>query len=59
MADPYDETVGRFNCEFNVITGLNLRVLGDRIDKGPPPPGRWGTSIGWNGPVPPASGAPL
>ncbi len=42
MADPYDETVGRFNCEFNVITGLNLRLPLDRIDKGPPPPGRRG-----------------
>ena len=46
LADPYDGTMNQFNHEFNVITGLaNLRLLWDKIDKGPPPPGRWGTSI--------------
>ena len=60
LADPYDGTISQFNYEFNVITGLvNLRLLWDKIDKGPPSPGRWGTSIDWNGAVPPASGAPF
>ena len=60
LADPYDETVGRFNYEFNVITGLvNLHLLWDRIDKGPPPPGRWETVIDWNGAAPPEGSAPL
>ena len=60
LADPYDETISRFNHEFNVITGpVNLRLLWDKIDKGPPSPGRWGTSIDWSGAVPPASGAPF
>ena len=53
LADPYDGIIGRFNHEFNVITGLvNLHQLWDRIDKGPPPPGRQGTPIDWNGIVP-------
>ena len=60
LADPYDGTISQFNHEFNVITGLvNLRLLWDKIDKGPPSPGRWGTSIDWSGAVPPASGAPF
>ena len=51
LADPYDGTIIQFNHEFNVITGLvNLHLLWDKIDKGPPLPGRWGTSIDWNGP---------
>ena len=50
LADPYDGTISRFNYEFNVITGLvNLHLLWDKIDKGPPSLGRWGTSIDWNG----------
>ena len=41
LTDLYDETVGRFNYEFNVITGLvNLDLLWNGIDKGPPP-GKW------------------
>ena len=60
LADPYDGTISQFNYEFNVITGLvNLHLLWDKIDKGPPLPGRWGTSIDWSGAVPPASGAPF
>ena len=60
LADPYDGTISQFNYEFNVITGLvNLRLLWDKIDKGPPLPGGWGTSIDWSGAVPPASGAPF
>ena len=60
LADPYDGTISQLNHEFNVITGLvNLRLLWDKIDKGPPSPGRWGTSIDWSGAVPPASGAPF
>ena len=60
MTDPYDGTIGQFNREFNVITGLvNLHLLWDKIDKGPPPPDMWGTSINWNGTVTPASGAPF
>ena len=60
LADPYDGTISQFNHEFNVITGLvNLHLLWDRIDKDPPSPGRWGTSIDWSGAVPPASGAPF
>ena len=60
LADPYDGTTSQFNYEFNVITGLaNLHLLWDKIDKGPPSPGRWGTSIDWSGAVPPASGAPF
>ena len=60
MTDPYDGTIGQFNREFNVITGLvNLRLLWDRIYKSPPSPDRWGASIDWNGTVPPAKGAPF
>ena len=60
LTDPYDGTISQLNYEFNVITGLvNLHLLWDKIDKGPPSPGRWGTSIDWNGAVPPASGAPF
>ena len=60
LADPYDRTISQFNYEFNMITGLvNLRLLWDKIDKGPPSPGRWGASIDWSGVVPPASGAPF
>ena len=60
LTDPYDGTISQFNREFNVITGLvNLHLLWDKIDKGPPLLGRWGTSIDWSGAVPPASGAPF
>ena len=60
MTDPYDGTIGEFNRELNVITGLvNLSLLWDKIDKGPPSPERWGTRIDWNGPVPPTSGTPF
>ena len=60
MTDPYDGTIGEFNRELDVITGLvNLSLLWDKIDKGPPSPERWGTRIDWNGPVPPASGVPF
>lgn len=58
LADPYDGTISQFSDEFNVITGLvNLHLLWDRIDKGPPLPGMWGTSIDWNGASPTANGA--
>ena len=60
MTDPYDGTIDEFNMEFNVITGLvNLHLLWDRIDKGQPPSGRWGTRMDWNGTVTPAKGAPF
>ena len=60
VTDPYDGTIGEFNRELNVITGLvNLHLLWDKIDKGPPSPERWGTRIDWNGPVPPTSGTPF
>ena len=60
LADQYDGTISQFNYEFNVITGLvNLHLLWDKIDKGPPLPGRWGTSTDWSGAVPSASGAPF
>ena len=60
LADPYDETTSQFNHEFNVITGLvNLHLLWDKIDKDPPSPDRWGTSIDWSGAAPPANGAPF
>ena len=53
LADPYDGTIGQFNHEFNVITGLvNLHLLWDKIDKSPPSPDRWGMLIDWNGIVP-------
>ena len=60
LVDPYDGTISEFNDEFNVITGLvNLDLLWDKIDKGPPPQGRWETAIDWNGAAPPASSAPF
>ena len=60
LTDPYDGTIGQFNREFNVITGLvNLHQLWDKIDKSPPSPDRYGTLIDWNGTVPPAKGAPF
>ena len=60
MVDSYDGTIGEFNREFNVITGLvNLHLLWDKIDKGPPSLDRRGTRIDWNGTVPPTSGAPF
>ena len=60
LADPHDEAVGRFNYEFNVITGLvNQHLLWDRIDKGPPPPGKWETAVDWSGVVTPANSAPF
>ena len=53
LTDPYDGTIGEFDREFNVITGLvNLHLLWDKIDKSPPSPDRWGTLIDWNGTVP-------
>ena len=56
LADPYDGIIS----EFNVITGLvNLDRLWDKIDRGPPPQGRWETVIDWNGAAPPASSAPF
>lgn len=56
LADPYDGTIGQFNNEFNVITGLvNLHLLWDRIDKSPPSPKKPGTSIDWDMPAPPAN----
>ena len=42
-----------------MITGLNLHLLWDRIDKGPPPPGRRETVIDWNRAALPASNVPL
>ena len=40
LTDPYDGTAAQFNREFNVITGLvNLNLLWDFMEKGPPPPG--------------------
>ena len=60
LADPYDNTIGLFNCEFNVITGLvNLHLLWDRIDKGPLSPGRWEIVIDWNGTILSAGNAPF
>ena len=60
LTDPYDGTIGQFNREFNVITGLvNLHLLWDKIDKSPPSPDRWGTLIDWNGTVTTAKGAPF
>ena len=60
LTDPYDGTISEFGDEFNVITGLvNLDLLWDKIDKGPPPQGRWETVIDWNGAAPPASSAPF
>ena len=59
LADPYDETICRFNYEFNVITGrVNLHPLWDRIDKGPSS-GRWEAVIDWNGAVTPAGSSPF
>ena len=47
--DPYDRTISEFNDEFNVITGLvNLDLLWDKIDRDPPPQGRWETVMDWN-----------
>ena len=58
LTDPYDGTIGQFNREFNVITGLlNLHLLWDKIDKSPPAPDRWETLIDWNRTVPPAKDA--
>ncbi len=46
LADPYDGNAAGFNREFNVITGLvNLNLLWDCMEKGPPPPGQWKTSV--------------
>ena len=60
IVDPYDGTISEFNDELNVITGLaNLDRLWDKIDRGPPPPGRWETVIDWSGAAPPASSAPF
>ena len=52
LADPYDGTIGQFNGEFNVITGLvNLHLLWDRVRR-EPPPGEWG-DVGGLGAGPP------
>ena len=60
LADQYHETVDRFSHEFNVITGLvKLHLFWDRIDKGPPPQGRWETVIDWSEAVTSASSAPF
>ena len=60
LTDPYDGTIGQFNREFNVITGLvNLHLLWDKIDKSPPSPDRWETLIDWNGTVPPCKRRPV
>ena len=49
LADPYDGNAAGFNREFNVITGLvNLNLLWDCMEKGPPPPGQWKTSVDWD-----------
>ena len=49
LADPYDGTAAQFNREFNVITGLvNLDLLWDCVQKGPPPPGRWRMQVDWD-----------
>ena len=49
LADPYDGTAAQFNREFNVITGLvNLDLLWDCMQKGPPPPGRWRMQVDWD-----------
>ena len=40
LTDPYDGNAAGFNREFNVITGLvNLNLLWDCMEKGPPPAG--------------------
>ena len=60
LVDPYDGAISQFSNEFNLIMGLvNLRLLWGRIDKSPPPPGRWEAVIDWNGAVPPAGNAPF
>ena len=49
LTDPYDGTAAQFNREFNVITGLvNLNLLWDFMEKGPPPPGQWKMSVDWD-----------
>ena len=49
LTDPYDGTAAQFNREFNVVTGLvNLHLMWDYVDRGPPPPGRWRTSVDWD-----------
>ena len=49
LTDPYDGNAAGFNREFNVITGLvNLNLLWDCMEKGPPPPGQWKTSVDWD-----------
>ncbi len=49
LADPYDGNAAQFNREFNVITGLvNLDLLWDYVQKGPPPPGRWKMQVDWD-----------
>ncbi len=49
LTDPYDGNAAGFNREFNVITGLvNLNLLWDFMEKGPPPPGQWKTSVDWD-----------
>ena len=60
LTDPYDGTTSQFNQEFNVITGLvNLHLLWDRIDKGPPSPEKPGATICWDKPASPANHAPF
>ena len=54
MTDLYDGTIGEFNREFNVITGLvNLHLLWDKIDRGQPPSGRGRRGLTGTGPFPP------
>ena len=49
LSDPYDGNAAQFNREFNVLTGLvNLDLLWDYVQKGPPPPGRWKMQVDWD-----------
>ncbi len=48
LTDPYDGNAAQFNREFKVVTWLvNLNLLWDRVQKGPPP-GQWKASADWN-----------
>ena len=44
---------------FRLITRelWHVAILWDKIDRGPPPQGRWETVIDWNRAAPPASSA--
>ena len=49
LTEPYDGNEAQFNREFNVITVLvNLNLLWDCVQKGPPPPEQWKTSVDWD-----------